>query len=55
MRLSFKMEELLPAIEKYIREQITMPEDIELVYTSKTTFLTFDAVKSEKTKEFKKK
>ena len=43
MRISIKVEELLPLIIKYIREKYGLKDDVELVYTSKTTFLSFDS------------
>jgi len=41
MRISVQVKELLPVIEKYIKETYGIKEEIELIYTSKTTFLTF--------------
>lgn len=43
MRIALQVEELLPLIRNYIREKYGLKDDIELVYSSKTTFLTFDS------------
>jgi len=43
MRISLQVEELLPLIRNYIKEKYGLKDDVELVYSSKTTFLTFDS------------
>ncbi len=43
MRISVKVEELLPTIRDYIKNKYGLNDDVELEYTSKTTFLSFDS------------
>lgn len=45
--LSVQMDDLLPSIIKAIKEELNLPDDAELHYTSKTTFLSFSVVKNE--------
>lgn len=44
MRISVKVEEVLPLIRKYLKEKYGLKDEVELEYTSKTTFLSFDSV-----------
>jgi len=44
MRISIKIEEVLGIIEKEIREKLKIDDSVKLVYTSNTTFLTFDVI-----------
>lgn len=46
--LSVQMDDMLPSIIKAIKEELNLPDDTELHYTSKTTFLSFSVVKNEK-------
>ena len=43
MRISVKVEELIPVIMKYIKDKYGLNDEVVLEYTSKTTFLTFDS------------
>ena len=43
MRISVKVEELLPTIREYIKDKYGLNNNVELIYTSKTTFLSFDS------------
>ncbi len=43
MRISLQITELLPLIKNYIKEKYGLKDDVELVYSSKTTFLSFDS------------
>jgi len=47
MRISIKITEVLPDIEKYIREKYGIKDEVKLAYTSKTSFLTFDSVEED--------
>lgn len=47
MRISVKIDEILPVIEEAVREKLGISDDVRLTYTSKTTFLTFDTDESE--------
>lgn len=44
MRISVKIEEVLPLIKKYLKEKYGIKDNIDLVCSSKTTFLSFDSV-----------
>lgn len=46
--VSIQMDDLLPSIIKAVKEELGLPDDAELHYTSKTTFLSFSVVKNEK-------
>ena len=46
-RVSLQMEDILPSITKAIREDLGLPEDVELHYTSNTRFLTFDVLRTD--------
>ena len=45
--VSIQMDDLLPSIIKAVKEELGLPDDAELHYTSKTTFLSFSVVKSD--------
>ena len=45
--LSVQMDDLLPSIIKAVKEELGLPDDAELHYTSKTTFLSFSVVKTD--------
>ena len=45
--LSIQMDDLLPSIIKAVKKELDLPDDAELHYTSKTTFLSFSVVKTE--------
>ena len=46
-RVSLQMEDILPSITEAIREDLGLPEDVELHYTSNTRFLTFDVLRTD--------
>ena len=45
--VSIQMDDLLPSIIKAVKKELGLPDDAELHYTSKTTFLSFSVVKSD--------
>ncbi len=47
MRISVTVEELLPLVKKYLKEKYGLRDDIDLVCSSKTTFLSFDSKEDE--------
>lgn len=47
MRISVEIVEVLPVIEKAVRESLGLSDSVRLKYTSKTTFLTFDTDEGE--------
>ena len=46
--VSVQIEDMLPAIIEAIREDLDLPDDTELQYTSKTTFMSFAVIKNKK-------
>ena len=49
--VSVQIEDLLPSIIEAIKEELELPEEFELNYTSKTSFLSFDVIKNKKQKD----
>ncbi|MCK4665918.1 hypothetical protein KAU33_04170 [Candidatus Dependentiae bacterium] len=45
------MEDILPSIIEAIKEDLGLPEDAELHYTSTTRFLTFDVIRTDAQRE----
>lgn len=50
-RISVQMEDILPSITKAIKEDLGLPDDAELHYTSTTRFITFDLIRTDKQRE----
>jgi len=49
--VSVQIEDLLPSIIKAIKEELELPEDAELHYTSKTTFMSFNVIRNKDQRE----
>ena len=49
--VSVQIEDLLPSIIEAIKEDLDLPEEFELNYTSKTSFLSFNVVRNKKAKK----
>lgn len=41
MQITVRMEELFPVIDEYIRKKLRLKQNQRLIYTSKTSFITF--------------
>lgn len=41
MQVTVKVDEIIELVKSYIIEKLNLPDNVELEYTSKTTFLTF--------------
>lgn len=50
-RLTIQMKDLLPSIMKAIKEDIGLPDDVELHYASNTTFLSFNVIRNDEHRE----
>lgn len=48
--VSVQIEDLLPSIIEAIKDDLDLPEEFDLNYTSKTSFLSFNVVKNKKNK-----
>lgn len=45
--VSIQIEDILPSLIKAIKDDLGLPEDTEIHYTSKTTFLSFNVIRNE--------
>ena len=50
-RVSLQIDDILPSLIEAIKEDLGLPDDAELHYTSNTRFLTFDIIRTDKQRE----
>lgn len=46
-RVSIQMDDILPSIIEAVKEDLGLPDDAELHYTSNTRFITFDVIRTD--------
>jgi len=50
-RVSLQIDDILPSLIEAIKEDLGLPDDAELHYTSTTRFLTFDVIRTDEQRE----